>query len=225
MKGTFQDRQHAGQILASWLRSFAGRLDAVVLGLPRGGVPVAAELARTLSLPLDVLCVRKVGVPGHEELAMGAVAPGGVTVRNEEIIASCGLTDAEFALVAEHEREELERRERRYRRDRPPLDLRGMVSVLVDDGIATGATIRAAIRAARQLGSSAVVVATPVIARDSLDMLRGEADEVFTVLAPEWLSAIGEFYEDFSQTGDAQVESLLAAAARETAHPPTGGPP
>lgn len=224
MIGTFQNRTHAGRMLAPWLRSYAGRLDVVVLGLPRGGVPVAAELARALSLPLDVLCVRKVGMPGHEELAMGAVAPRGVVVRNADIIASGGITDEEFELVAARERSELERRERRYRGGRRPLDLHGKVAVLVDDGIATGATVKAAIGAARALGARGVIVATPVIARESLDVLRAEADEVFTVLAPETLFAIGEFYEDFSQTGDEEVERLLAAAERETAHPKTGGP-
>lgn len=224
MNGTFQNRMHAGQMLAPWLRAYAGRLDVILLGLPRGGVPVAAEVARELSLPLDVLCVRKVGVPGREELAMGAVAPGGVVVRNEAILASFGIADESFALVARREQGELERRERLYRQARPPLDLHGQVAVLVDDGVATGATIKAAIRAARALGARSVLVATPVIARDALDELQRDADEVFTVLAPETFFAIGEFYEDFGQTGDAEVRRLLATSARETVHPSTGGP-
>ena len=224
MNGAFPNRIHAGRMLASWLRSYAGQLNVLVLALPRGGVPVAAELAQKLSLPLDVMCVRKIGVPGHEELAMGAIASGGVTVRNPSVIESFCISDADFARVAKRENAELDRREQRYRRGRPPLDLHGKHVVLVDDGIATGSTMLAAIRAARALEAKSVIVATPVVAREALEELRQQADEVFTVLAPETLFAIGEFYDDFSQTTDDEVIRLLAPG-REPALNHPGGPP
>lgn len=220
MKGTFQNRMHAGRLLAPWLRSLAGRLDVIVLALPRGGVPVAAAVAERLAVPLDVLCVRKLGVPGHEELAMGAIASGAVLVRNEEIIAAHRIPERELERAVARERSELERRERVYRGDRPQPALKGRIVVLVDDGIATGATMLAAIRAARRRGASRVVVATPVAAREAVEALRGPADEVFTVLAPETLFAIGEFYEDFRQTTDAEVVRLLAAGAQPALNHP-----
>ncbi len=214
MNGIFPDRTYAGRLLAPWLRSFAAQLDVIVLGLPRGGVPVAAEIARELGVPCDALVVRKVGVPGHEEIAMGAVATGGVTVRNASAMDAFSVTADEFELVATRERAELARRERACRGDRPPPDLRGRRVVLVDDGVATGSTMLAAVQAARAAGASAVIVAAPVMAREAMDELQRHADEVFTVLAPETFCAVGEFYEDFRPVAETEVRTLLATAGR-----------
>jgi putative phosphoribosyl transferase len=210
MRLRFDNRIEAGRVLASRLRDHAGQRDVLVLALPRGGVPVAAELAAELRLPMDLLCVRKIGVPGNAELAMGAVASGGVTIHNASAIESIGITQREFDRVAMRERAELERRERIYRGQRPPLDLRGKQVVLVDDGIATGSTMQAAIHAVRAAGARTVIVATPVIARDTLEELRKGADEVIAILAPETFFAVGEFYDDFSPTTDEEVIRLAA---------------
>jgi len=207
-----EDRRDAGERLA---RHLAGRVTApaVVLGLPRGGVPVAAEIARTLDLPLDVLVVRKLGVPGHEEFAMGAIASGGVTVVDEDLVARLRIGASRLDAVLERERAELARREQAYRGDRAYPDLAAATVVLVDDGIATGATMRAAVQAVRRLGAKRCVVAVPVAAPDSLAMLRDEADEVVCLAAPERFSSVGQWYRHFDQTSDAEVRQCLADAA------------
>lgn len=214
MDGTrFRDREHAGKILASRLPTWAGRSDAVALALPRGGVPVAYEIARALRLPLDVFVVRKLGVPGHEELAMGAVASGGGVVLNDDVVAHLGVPAAAVRQEVEREQAEVARREAAYRGDRPPLDLRGATALLVDDGVATGATVLAAVQAARAAGASEVVVAVPVGAPDSLARIAREADDVVCPQRPRALRSVGEWYLDFAQTSDEEVRQALAAAA------------
>lgn len=213
----FEDRRDAGRRLAAHLTARpehrGGRTDLVVLGLPRGGVPVAFEVARALRAPLDVLVVRKLGRPGHEEYAMGALGPGGVRVLNDDPRLRARVTDAAIEEVAARETRELARREALYRAGRSPLDLTGLEAVLVDDGLATGATMRAAALAARRLGAARVVVAVPVAPPDALEALRADADEVVSVLAPEPFFAVGPFYRDFAQTEDAEVLALLERAA------------
>lgn len=218
MNAAFHDRSHAGELLASWLRPLAGRLDVVVLALPRGGVPVAHEVANKLCAPLDVMIVRKIGVPGQEELAMGAIASGGIIVRNEDVLASTAVGAAEFDRHVARERAELQRREGIYRGDRPPLELEGKTVILVDDGIATGATMRAAVEAAHRRQAAAVIVATPVASSDAIENLRSGADEIITIMVPETLFAVGEFYQNFQQTTDDEVIGLLAE------HVPAGVP-
>ena len=214
----FDNRHQAGRELARQLGAYAGRTDVIVLGLPRGGVPVAAEVARALRAPLDVLVVRKLGVPGHEELAMGALASGGARVLNASIVRDLGLGDDAIERVAREERAELARRERLFRGERPSPDLRGKTVVLVDDGIATGATMRSAVAALRNGPPARVVVATPVAAPEAADVLRREADEVVCLGTPHDFLAVGRWYRDFPQTSDAEVrESLAAAAERERA--------
>ncbi len=210
----FQDRAHAGHELAEALRDLSGREGLVVLGLPRGGVPVAAEVARALDAPLDVLVVRKLGVPGHEELAMGAVASGGGLVLNDDVVAQLRVPRAAVTAVVERELAEVSRRERAYRGDGPPLDLRGAVALLVDDGVATGATVRAGVEAARAAGAAEVVVAVPVGAPDSLARIAEVADAVVCPHRPRSLRSVGEWYRDFSQTSDDEVREALAAAGR-----------
>jgi predicted phosphoribosyltransferase len=211
----FRDRTHAGQLLAERLRRYADRQDVVVLGLPRGGVPVAAEVAWRLRVPLDVFVVRKLGVPGHEELAMGAIATGGVRVLNDGVIALAGVSGRDIDATTARERVELERRERAYRNDRAPPDLRGRTVILVDDGLATGATMRAAVGAVRRQNAAAVVVAVPTASADTCDALRTEADEVLCLTTPEPFGAVGLWYEDFSATTDDEVRELLARAHSE----------
>ncbi len=214
----FDDRRDAGRELARQLGAYAGRADVIVLGLPRGGVPVAAEVARALRAPLDVLVVRKLGVPGHEELAMGALASGGARVLNASIVRDLGLDDDAIERVEREERAELARRERLFRGERPTPDLRGKTVVLVDDGIATGATMRSAVAALRNGPPARVVVATPVAAPEAAEALRREADEVVCLGTPDDFLAVGRWYRDFPQTSDAEVrESLAAAADRERA--------
>lgn len=214
MNAHFQDRTDAGQRLAGLLKRFANRDDVIVLGLPRGGVVVAYEVARALGAPLDVFLVRKVGVPGHRELAMGAVASGGVTVRNEDIIAQLRISEADFEAVAEEERRELRRREATYRGDRPPPDVKGRTVLLVDDGFATGATIRAAIAAVRPSGPKSIVVAVPTGAPGACRTLQEETgvDEVVCAVTPTPFHAVGQSYVSFPQTTDAEVRELLARA-------------
>jgi putative phosphoribosyl transferase len=207
----YRDRAHAGALLAGHLGSYAGRADVVVLGLPRGGVPVAAEVARALRAPLDVFCVRKLGVPGDEELAMGAIATGGVVVVNEQVVSELGVPEGMLADVTAAEREELERRDRAYRGDRPPARLAGRTVVVVDDGLATGATMRAAVRAVRAVGPSRVVVAVPVAAAETCRSLEADADEVVCPLAPEGFRSVGGWYEDFSTTSDDEVRRCLTS--------------
>ena len=208
----FSDRAEAGDVLAARLGHLAGRPDLLVLALPRGGVPVGARVARALRAPLDVFVVRKLGVPGHEELAMGAIAGGGVRVRNQEVTSRLGLDDAVIDRVAEAEELELARRERSYRADRPAPDLAGKVVVLVDDGLATGSTMRAAVAAARAAGPARIVVAVPTAPASTCERLRREADEVVCASTPRPFRAVGYSYRSFPQTTDEEVRELLRAA-------------
>ncbi|MFG3225680.1 phosphoribosyltransferase family protein [Kitasatospora sp. NPDC048194] len=207
----FTDRTDAGRRLAARLGP-SGGADTVVVALPRGGVPVAAEVARALGAPLDICVIRKLGVPYQPELGMGAIGEDGVRVLNEQVIRLAGVTDDQLAAVERRERTELERRARRYRGDRPPADLRGRTVVVVDDGIATGSTAKAACRIVRARGAARVVLAVPVAPRDWTDRLAEVADELVCVDTPSPFYAIGEFYRDFSQTGDEEVLRLLAEA-------------
>ncbi len=206
---TFSDRADAGRQLVQMLPESLKDDDPLILALPRGGVPVAAEIAAAWGLPLDVLVVRKVGVPGAEELAMGAIAGGGVKVLDEALIARLGLSEDEVEAVVERELSELRRREGLYRGARPALELTGRTVILVDDGIATGSTMMAAISLLRSQCAGRIVVAAPVSAPDTADLLRKKADEVFIVLEPEYFRAVGRWYRDFSETSDGQVRSLL----------------
>jgi putative phosphoribosyl transferase len=208
----FRDRVEAGDVLAGRLGHYAGRADVLVLALPRGGVPVAARVARALDAPLDVFVVRKLGVPGHEELAMGAIASGGVRVHNQEVVRRLRLADADLERVVEAEERELARRERSYREGRPPPALAGRVAILVDDGLATGSTMRAAVAAARRLGPARVVVAVPTAPASTCERLRSEADEVVCVSTPRPFRAVGYSYRAFPQTSDEEVRELLRAA-------------
>ena len=212
----FRNRQEAGERLAAALveRGVLGP-EPLVLALPRGGVPVAAPVARRLGAPLDVLVVRKLGLPGHSELAMGAVAAGGVRVLNEEIVRSFRVDPSVITEVAERELEELDRREKLYRGDRPPLPLEGREVVVVDDGLATGATMRVAARALRERGVERVVVAVPVAAPDVCRAMAHEADEVICLETPQDFAAVGRWYRDFPQTSDAEVQRLLARSSVE----------
>jgi predicted phosphoribosyltransferase len=189
---------------------YRGRPDVVVLGLPRGGVPVAAQVARALEAPLDVFVVRKLGVPGREELAMGAVATGGVRVLNEVVVEKLQISDDVIAAVTAREEQEVARREHAYRGDRPPLDVTGATAVLVDDGLATGSTMRAAVAAVRGKDAASVVVAVPCGARGTVKELRKEADDVVCAATPEPFIAVGQCYSDFSQTTDEEVRRLVA---------------
>jgi predicted phosphoribosyltransferase len=207
----------AGRHLAAKLRHYAHRPDAIVLALPRGGVPVASEVARALDLPLDIYLVRKLGVPGHEELAMGAIATGDARVLNERVIQMLSIPAGIIEAVAQREIRELARRERLYRGDRPAPDLGGKVAILIDDGLATGATMRAAAVALRGQGPAKIVVAVPVAARETCDELGGEVDEMVCASTPEPFDAVGKWYENFSQTTDEEVRLLLDQAWRE--HP------
>jgi len=208
----FRNRAEAGLALADRLRQYADRDDVVVLGLPRGGVPVAFEVARSLHAPLDVFVVRKLGVPGHSELAMGAIASGGVRALNQDVITWYRLSTETVDDAARVEQIELERREHAYRNGRTPLPIDGRVVLLVDDGLATGSTMRAAVLAVRRLGPSRVVVAVPVGASETCRDLAKVADEVTCLETPEPFEAVGLWYEDFSQTSDEEVRRLLTTA-------------
>jgi putative phosphoribosyl transferase len=208
----FMDRSEAGRVLASKLGRYAGRDDVVVLALPRGGVPVGYEVARALGAPLDVFLVRKLGVPGHEELAMGAIASGGVRVLNEDVVRELRMPPEAIDAVAEREQGELERREQAYRDGRPFPQVRDRIVILVDDGLATGSTMRAAVAALRQQGPGRIVVAVPVGAADTCRDLRAEADEVVCARQPDPFFAVGAWYRDFSQTTDEEVRELLYRA-------------
>lgn len=209
----FANRAQAGRQLAEALVAHRPAPPLLVLGVPRGGVPVAFEVARRLSAPLDVLIVRKVGMPGQPELAMGAIASGGVTVHNR-LLPPQVMAEATFRTVAARELVELRRRERTYRGGRPPPQLHNVHAVLVDDGLATGATMLAAIEAARHGGARRVTVAVPVASREAGELVRAAADDVVILLTPPWLGSIGEFYEDFAQLDDAEVIRLLTEAAQ-----------
>ena len=206
----FKDRVHAGLELARLLTRYAHRPDVIVLGLPRGGMPVAAQVARALNVPFDVFLVRKLGVPGHEELAFGAIAQGGVQVLNDALIADLDLPSSAIERVAARERAELERRDTLYRGGRPFPALNDRTVILIDDGLATGATMEAAVTALRRLGPARVVVAAPVGARETCDRLSGIGDEVVCAATPAPFDAVGLWYEDFSQTTDDEVRALLA---------------
>jgi putative phosphoribosyl transferase len=205
----FTDRRHAGRVLASRLTKYAGRDDVIVLALPRGGVPVAYEVASALSAPMDVFLVRKLGTPGHRELAMGAIASGGVRVVNEDVVQWYGISEAAIDRIAREEQEELERRERAYRDDRPVPDLANKIVVLIDDGLATGSTMRAAVQAVRARRPARVVIAVPVGAPQTCAELAVSADEVICARMPEPFSAVGQWYLNFEQTDDAEVRELL----------------
>jgi putative phosphoribosyl transferase len=211
----FRDRTEAGRLLAARLETYAGKPDVVVLALPRGGVPVAYEVAKALHAPMGVFVVRKLGIPGHEELAMGAVATGGVLVLNDQVVRGLGIPDYVIEAVVNWETEELKRRERVYRGDRPPPDVRGKTVILVDDGLATGSTMLAAVRALRQQGPSRIVVAVPVASPDTCELLKAYVDEVVCAATPEPFYAVGLWYRDFSQTTDEEVRELLQRSAAE----------
>jgi predicted phosphoribosyltransferase len=211
----YRDRIEAGKRLAEWLTDYANRSDVLVLALPRGGVPVAYEVARALHAPLDIFLVRKLGVPGHEELAMGAIATNGVRVLNDEVVNYLRVPEEVIDAVAADELRELERRERLYRGTRPAPDVRGKTVILVDDGLATGSTMRAAAAALRQQQPARIVVAVPVSAPQTCDEYRMGVDEIVCAVTPEPFQAVGLWYKDFSQTTDEEVRDLLARSTGE----------
>jgi len=217
MKAGFRDRVDAGRELAALLSKYAGRSDTLILGLPRGGVPVAFQVAEALHLPLDVFIVRKLGVPGHEELAMGAIASGAVRVLNEEVIRHLGIPQTAIDMVSAYEAEEIARRERAYRRDLPPPRIAGRTVILVDDGLATGSTMKAAVAALRKQGAARMVVAVPVAPESSCEEFRKLADEMVAVRRPRDFWAVSAWYEEFLQTSDDEVRDLLDAAMHEEA--------
>jgi len=214
----FRDRIEAGQELAQKLMKYAGRSDVLVLALPRGGVPVGFEVAQALHAPLDVFLVRKLGLPGHEELAMGAIATGGVRVLNDDVVRYQRVSPATIDAVAQAEQAELERRERDYRGDRPASDVRGKTVILVDDGLATGASMRAAVKALREQHPDRIVVAVPVGSRETCGEFQEDADETICARMPEPFYAVGAWYDDFSPTTDREVRELLQRAMLESAH-------
>lgn len=227
-QGAFRDRAEAGELLAGRLAHYANRQDVIVLGIPRGGVPVAFAVAKALHAPLDIFLSRKLGVPGQEELAFGAIASGGIRILDREIIESTGITGPEVERIAAEVKHELDRREKLYRGDRPPIHLRGRTVLLIDDGIATGSSMRAAIDALRQFQPARLVVAVPVAPRRTCERFERIVDEIVCVLSPENFLAIGQFYENFSQTSDEEVADLLRRAAeptpRNAAPPPSDAP-
>ncbi|MEX0674149.1 MAG: phosphoribosyltransferase [Gaiellaceae bacterium] len=220
----FRNRAEAGRALAERLEAYAGRDDVTVLGLPRGGVPVAAEVARALGVPLDVFLVRKLGVPGREELAFGAIASGGARVLNRDVVATLGIDAQTIDAVVAREQAELERRAEAYRGTAEPPELRGRVVILVDDGLATGASMRAAVEAVRALGPARVVVAVPVAARQTCEELAAEVDEVVCLMTPEPFFAVGMWYADFSETTDDDVRELLRGSSPPNAPHSVGAP-
>lgn len=213
----FADRVEAGEEVAAHLRRYAGRSDVIVLGLPRGGVPVAAIVAAALGAPLDVFTVRKLGVPGHRELAMGAIASGGARVLDQRLIADLDLPDFAVGRVIAEEEQELARREEVFRSGCGPLQVAGRIAILVDDGLATGSTMRAAVQAIHALGPSRIVVAVPVGSIEACRKLEQVADEVVCARIPRRFVAVGQWYKDFSETSDAEVTALLHAGAATTA--------
>ena len=218
----YQDRTDAGKRLATLLTAYANRPDVLVLALPRGGVPVAFEVARALRAPLDIFLVRKLGAPGQKELAMGAIATGGVRVLNEDVVEYLQIPDNVIDEIAADELQELERREHAYRGNRPAPDVRGKTVILVDDGLATGSTMRAAAAALRQQKPARIIVAVPVSAPQTCDEYRMGVDEIVCDVTPEPFHAVGQWYKDFSQTTDEEVSNLLEkAASRELSRPAT----
>jgi putative phosphoribosyl transferase len=214
MATRFQDRSEAGKLLAKHLTKYADRTDVLVLGLPRGGVPVGFEVAKVLNAPLDVFIVRKLGVPGHEELAMGAIATGGVRVLNYAVVRAIGIPDNVIEAVSAREQLELKRRELVYRGDAPPFEVGGQTIILVDDGIATGSTMLAAVAALKQRRPARIVVAAPAAPASSCDELEQEVNEVVVVMKPDPFYAVGQVYEVFGQTSDAEVRDLLSRSKR-----------
>src|SRR5213596_514144 len=214
MERAFVNRTEGGRLLAEKLARYSNRDDVIVLGLPRGGVPVAFEVAQRLGAPLDVFIVRKLGMPGFEELAAGAIASGGVRVLNEDVIRALPNAEEAIESVTARETAELERREQEYRDGRPAPELRDRIVILVDDGLATGATMRAAVKALRERGVAKIVVAVPVGPPDTCREFEDEADETICASMPEFFQAVGQYYEDFSQTSDDEVRDLLARAAQ-----------
>lgn len=211
----FRNRVDAGRELAQRLHAFAGRNDVIVLALPRGGVPIGYEVAHALYVPLDVFIVRKLGVPGHAEFAMGAIASGGVTVVNEEVVRMLGIGRDEFEAAACREGQELQRREQLYREGRPVPDVQSKTVILVDDGLATGSTMKAAVQALRRMGPAHIVVAVPVGAADTCAAMANEADEAICAREPEPFYGVGLWYQDFTPTSDEEVKELLARADRD----------
>jgi len=206
----FKDRADAGRFLASKLDQFANLADVIVVGLPRGGVPVAYEVAHQLNAPLDLLVVRKLGVPGHEELAMGAIASGGVCLLNQDVLSHLGIPQDIIDLVIESEQRELERREREYRQNRPPLKLRGQTVIVVDDGLATGSSMHAAVTAIRQKQPKKIIVAVPVGARDTCQSFQNEVDTIaICAITPESFQSVGAWYANFTPTTDDEVRKCL----------------
>src|SRR5713101_9523595 len=215
MEGAFPNRAEAGRLLGLKLSKYAGRDDVIVLGLPRGGVPVAYEVAQALRVPLDVFIVRKLGVPGFEELAVGAIASGGVRVLNEDVARALPNADEIIESVTAKETAELQRREESYRDGRLAPELRDKTAILIDDGLATGATMRAAVKALRQRGAAKIVVAVPVGPPDTCHEIEEQADETICLNTPVFFQAVGQYYEDFSQTTDEDVRELLGRATQE----------
>lgn len=215
MKGIFRDRIEAGRLLSEELKEYANQPDVIVLGLPRGGVPVAFEVASALHLPLDVFVVRKLGTPGQRELAMGAIASGGVLVLNDAVVLGLDIPTSVIDRVAAEELQELRRREWAYRGSHTEPEVRGKKVILIDDGVATGSTMRAAIRALRMQHPARLIVAVPTIADSTYGELLGEVDEFVALMTPEPFFGVGEWYQDFSQTSDAEVTELLQRARRD----------
>ena len=220
----FRDRRHAGRVLAAELAGYAGNPNLLVLGLPRGGVPVAYEVARALDAPLDVFMVRKLGVPGHAELAMGAIASGGVRVLNSDVVEALDIPPVVVDHVARIEQQELDRRMRLYRGSRPPLDVTGRTVILVDDGLATGASMRAAVTALRQLRPARRVVAVPAAAAEVCDAFRSQVDDIVCAVTPARFDGVSRWYDDFSQTSDEEVRGLLAQALQFDRQPHEAAP-
>jgi putative phosphoribosyl transferase len=213
--GCFKDRHHAGEVLAQALLKYADRGDVIVLGLPRGGVPVAYEISKRLRAPLDVMVVRKLGVPGWEELAMGAIASGGVRVLNNDVILSTGVSHEVIEQVTALQQQELTRRELAYRGHGKAAEVAGRTVILVDDGIATGATIRAAIRAVRARNPTQLIVAVPVAPPETCAELQDMVDDLVSLIIPENFTAVGQWYQTFDQTNDEEVTELLTRSARD----------
>jgi predicted phosphoribosyltransferase len=214
----FKDRRDAGRILAQDLSAYAGRSDVIVVALPRGGVPVAYEVALALSTPLDIFLVRKLGLPGHEELAVGAIASGGIRVLNEDIIHALYVPEEMINNVARHELRELQRREQLYRGERPALDVHDKTVILIDDGLATGASMRAAVAGLRAQQPARIVIAVPAAAPETCNAFEFKVDEIICSITPEPFLGVGRWYEDFSQITDEQVRALLDEATRQLLH-------
>jgi putative phosphoribosyl transferase len=215
METRFEDRKEAGQYLAEKLKQYADKPDVIVLALPRGGVPVAYEVAQALNAPLDIFLVRKLGVPGHEELAMGAIASGGVRIVNPSVVKQLHISEDAINAVAREELRELERREKAYRGDHPEPDVQGKTIILVDDGLATGASMWAAVAALRKRNPEQIIVAVPTASEETCDQFRSYVDNIVCAMTPEPFYAVGLWYHDFSQTTDDEVRQLLAQAERE----------